>query len=87
MRLSMDGKATVNSGEYSRGGKTRGDNRATDHDMGCEEKHTPFGVVNEDSDPFLCASEARRRPAISSSTISTRGGSVKPPRSELASHT
>ena len=50
MRLSMDCKATVNIGDYSRGGKTRGDNRAADHDMGCEEKHTPFGVVNEDSD-------------------------------------
>jgi len=49
MRLSMDCKATVNIGDYSRGGKTRGDNRAADHDMGCEEKHTPFGVVNEDS--------------------------------------
>ena len=24
-------------------------NQAADHDMGCEEKHTPFGVVNEDS--------------------------------------
>lgn len=49
MRVSMDCKATVNIGEYSRGGKTRGDNHAADHDMGCEEKHTPFGVVNEDS--------------------------------------
>ena len=45
----MDCKATVNIGEYSRGGKTRGDNRAADHDMGCKEKYTPFGVVNEDS--------------------------------------
>lgn len=47
-RLSMDCKATVNIGDYSRGGKTRGDNRAADHDMGCEEKHTPFGLVDED---------------------------------------
>jgi hypothetical protein len=45
----MDCKATVNIGDYSRGGKTRGDNRAVDHDMGCKEKYTPFGVVNEDS--------------------------------------
>mgnify|MGYP001820215602 FL=1 len=49
MRLSMDCKATVNIGEYSRGGKTRGDNQANDHDMGCKEKYTPFGVVNEDT--------------------------------------
>ena len=49
MRVSMDCKATVNIGEYSRGGKTRTDNRAADHDMGCQEKYTPFGIVNEDS--------------------------------------
>ena len=49
MRLSMDCKATVNIGEYSRGGQTRGDNQANDHDMGCQEKYTPFGVVNEDT--------------------------------------
>ena len=45
----MDCKATVKIGEYSRGGKTRGDNQAADHDMGCQEKYTPFGVVDEDS--------------------------------------
>lgn len=45
----MDCQATVNIGEYSRGGKTRGDNRAADHDMGCEQKYTPFGLVDEDS--------------------------------------
>jgi len=45
----MDCKATVSIGNYSRGGETRGDNRAADHDMGCEEKYTPFGLVDEDS--------------------------------------
>ena len=45
----MDCKATVNIGEYSRGGKTRADNKAVDHDMGCREKYTPFGIVNEDT--------------------------------------
>ncbi|MCM8597271.1 MAG: hypothetical protein NFW04_01220 [Candidatus Accumulibacter sp.] len=55
LRLSMDGKATVNIGDCSRGGKTRGDHRAADHDMGCEEKHTPFGVVHEAIDS-LCLS-------------------------------
>ena len=48
-RLSIDCKATVNIGDYSRGGKTRGDVRAADHDMGCEEKYVPFGIVEEDS--------------------------------------
>jgi hypothetical protein len=47
--VSVDGKATVKIGPYSRGGCTRGDPRAADHDMGCQEKYTPFGIVNEDS--------------------------------------
>jgi len=46
--LSMDCKATVKIGDYSRGGETRGDNQAADHDMGCEEKYTPFGLIDED---------------------------------------
>jgi hypothetical protein len=48
-RLSIDCKATVNIGDYSRGGKTRGDARAADHDMGGDEKYTPFGIVDEDA--------------------------------------
>lgn len=47
--MSIDCKATVNIGEYARGGKTRGDNQALDHDMGCTEKYIPFGIVDEDS--------------------------------------
>lgn len=45
----MDCKATVKIGDYSRGGRTRGDNQALDHDMGCQEQYTSFGVVNEDT--------------------------------------
>lgn len=48
-RLSMDCKATVNIGDYSRGGKTRGKNKAQDHDMGEKEKYIPCGIVDEDS--------------------------------------
>lgn len=44
----MDCKATVKLGDFSRGGKTRGNNQACDHDMGSEEKYTPFGIVDED---------------------------------------
>jgi transposase len=47
-RLSVDCKATVKIGDYSRGGETRGDNKACDHDMGCKEKYTPFGILDED---------------------------------------
>ncbi|MGB5834155.1 MAG: hypothetical protein WBG92_19515 [Thiohalocapsa sp.] len=49
MRVSVGCKAAVNIGDDSRGGRTRGDNRACDHAMGCQEKYTPFGVVNEDT--------------------------------------
>src|SRR5258707_1273578 len=45
----MDCKATVKIGEYSRGGLTRGDNQASDHDMGCKEKYVPCGIVDEES--------------------------------------
>ncbi len=48
-RVSMDMKATVNIGDFSRGGSTRGDNQASDHDMACDEKYTPCGIVDEDT--------------------------------------
>ncbi|CDN13147.1 Mobile element protein [Richelia intracellularis] len=47
--LSMDCKATVNMGGYSRVRKIRGDNQAEDHDMVCTEKYTPCGILDEDS--------------------------------------
>ena len=51
--LSMDCKATVNIGAYSRGGKTRGDNQAEDHDMAFTEQYTPCGILDEDSGQLL----------------------------------
>jgi hypothetical protein len=39
----------VKIGAYSRGGLTRGDHKARDHDMGCKEQYGPCGVVDEDS--------------------------------------
>ena len=48
-RWSIDCKATVKIGEFSRGGGTRGDNRASDHAMGCKEKYSPCGIVDEES--------------------------------------
>ena len=45
----MDCKATVKLGELSRGGMTRGDNRACDHDMEYHGKHTPCGILDEDT--------------------------------------
>lgn len=53
--MSIDCKATVNIGPYSRGGATRGERYAADHDMGCQEKYTPFGILEEDTGPLnLC---------------------------------
>ena len=48
-RGSIDGKAIVKIGEFSRGGLTRGDNRASDHDRGGKEKYVPCGIVDEES--------------------------------------
>jgi len=39
----------VNIGDYARGGKTRGNSLASDHDMGCEEKYIPCGILDEDT--------------------------------------
>jgi hypothetical protein len=47
--LSIDCKATVHMGEFSRGGVTRGDHQACDHDFGCREKYIPCGIVDEES--------------------------------------
>ncbi len=49
-RLSIDCKATVKIGDFSRGGSTRGDNKAADHDFGYKEKYVPFGILDEDID-------------------------------------
>ena len=48
-RLRIDGQATVALGEVSRGGLTRGEHRACDHDLGLKEKYIPCGIVDEDS--------------------------------------
>ncbi|MEJ2330799.1 MAG: ISAzo13 family transposase [Gammaproteobacteria bacterium] len=48
-RISVDCKATVKLGDLSRGGMTRGDHRACDHDMQCTGKHTPCGILDEDA--------------------------------------
>ena len=47
--MSIDCKATVPIGDFSRGGLTRGDPHACDHDLGCKEKYIPCGIVDEDT--------------------------------------
>jgi hypothetical protein len=44
----MDCKATVPIGDVSRGGRTRGDYQAWDHDLGLKEKYIPCGIMEED---------------------------------------
>lgn len=48
LRISIDSKAKVDLGEYSRGGQSRGDEavEALDHDMRSKEKLVPFGILD-----------------------------------------
>jgi hypothetical protein len=39
----------VKIGDFARGGVPRGDNRASDHDLGCKEKYIPCGLGDEES--------------------------------------
>jgi Rhodopirellula transposase DDE domain len=48
-RVSIDGKATVHIGAVSRGGLTRGDPKACDHDLGWQEQDMPCGIVDADN--------------------------------------
>jgi hypothetical protein len=45
----MDCKATVQVGAFSRGGKTRGEYKASDPDFGGTAKYIPGGIVEEDT--------------------------------------
>jgi hypothetical protein len=51
-RLSSACQATGPSGEVSRGGRTRGDDEACDHDLGLQEPDMPWGMVEEDGGPL-----------------------------------
>ena len=48
-RLSMDCKATVKIGEFSRGGLSRVNNKDSDHDFATGDSYTPCGIVSEDT--------------------------------------
>lgn len=52
IRISIDCKATVKIGAFSRGGNNRVEQKASDHDYEAEKKLTPFGVFL----PELCES-------------------------------
>ncbi len=62
---AVDYKATIKLGEFSRGGLTRGNNKAYDHDMGDKGKHTPFGIVDEEIlDNYLYILDAQPKPVV-----------------------
>jgi len=44
IRISLDTKATVKIGDFSRGGYNRQHQDGLDHDFGAKEKLTPFGI-------------------------------------------
>jgi hypothetical protein len=45
LRLSLDAKASVKIGLFSRGGRTRAEVQALDHDFKADAKVTPFGIL------------------------------------------
>ena len=54
IRISIDAKARMNIGNFSRGGRNRVLTKAEDHDLGVKEKLTPFGFyLPEHDDLFL----------------------------------
>lgn len=53
LRLSMDAKATVAIGPFSRGGKSRVKTEAMDHDFQPELKVTPVGILMPQSDELF----------------------------------
>lgn len=48
LRLSLDAKATVLIGDYSRGGQSRLVVKAADHDFAPDDKVTPYGILLPD---------------------------------------
>jgi hypothetical protein len=65
-RLRIDGQATVALGDGSRGGLTRGDHRACEHDLGLHEQYLPCGIVDADRAQLqiTCGSSAKTSDCI-----------------------
>jgi hypothetical protein len=60
LRLSLDSKATVLIGPFSRGGQSRTGTKGSDHDFKPEGKLTPFGIFRpqtSESDLFFTDSK------------------------------
>lgn len=60
LRLSLDAKATIKIGEFSRNGKARVTIKALDHDFKPDSNTTPFGILLPDYDRlYLYFSQGR----------------------------
>lgn len=60
LRISLDTKATVTIGDFSRGGKNRRQTKAYDHDFTQGEKLIPFGILLPDTgNSFLWFSNSK----------------------------
>lgn len=53
LRLSLDAKATVKIGPFSRGGKNRVATEACDHDFSSSPKLTPYGILLPELDELF----------------------------------
>ncbi len=53
LRLSLDAKATVKIGPFSRGGKNRVEIKACDHDFSSGAKLTPYGILLPELDELF----------------------------------
>ena len=53
LRLSLDAKATVKVGPFSRGGKSRAEVKAADHDFEAKAKVTPVGIFLPTTDELF----------------------------------
>jgi hypothetical protein len=53
LRLSLDAKATVKVGAFARGGKSRAEVKAADHDFEAKAKVTPVGIFLPTTDELF----------------------------------
>lgn len=60
LRLSLDAKASVKIGLFSRGGRTWAEVKALDHDFKADAKLTPLGILLPVTGSCRCTSRSRR---------------------------
>ncbi len=77
IRISMDAKASVKVGDFSRGGKKRVQVKAADHDFPATARVTPVGILLPQFDElFLACVTCHPSPAIVWSMCWNCGGTA-----------